>query len=110
MEQMSRVIYPKQFIQEVLIDEIGDITKRHAYLSFGLICSGNEEYDCLRKGKEVCEQTIQMFEPDKKTDGTVEYGDWMLKNPIMGWLTRLEPATSAFTERRSNQLSYSHRF
>ena len=27
-----------------------------------------------------------------------------------GWLTRLEPATSAFTERRSNQLSYSHHF
>lgn len=44
----------------------------------------NEEYDCLRKGKEVCEQTTNMFEPDKKTDGTVEYGDWMLKNPIMG--------------------------
>lgn len=39
---MSRVIYPKQFIQEVLIDEIGDITKRHAYLSFGVICSGIE--------------------------------------------------------------------
>lgn len=43
-----------------------------------------EEYNSLQKGKEVCEQTIQMFEPDKKIDGTVEYGDWMLKNPTMG--------------------------
>lgn len=32
-------------------------------------------------------------------------------NPIYksrGWLTRIEPATSASTERRSNRLSYSH--
>ncbi len=43
-----------------------------------------KEYDCLQKGKDICEQTINMFEPDKKTDGTVEYGDWMLKNPTMG--------------------------
>ncbi len=26
----------------------------------------------------------------------------------MGWLTGIEPATSASTERRSNQMSYSH--
>ena len=26
----------------------------------------------------------------------------------LGWLRRLEPPASAFTERRSNQLSYSH--
>lgn len=26
----------------------------------------------------------------------------------MGWMTRFEPATSASTERRSNQLSYIH--
>ena len=38
-----------------------------------------------------------------------------LKNPIqssmgvnMGWMTRLEPATSGSTDRRSNQLSYIH--
>lgn len=32
----------KEYIQNVLIDEIGDIVSRHAFLSFGLITSGIE--------------------------------------------------------------------
>lgn len=39
---MNRTIYPKDYIKEVLIDEIRDITERHPYLSFGVICSGIE--------------------------------------------------------------------
>ena len=39
---MSRNIYPKDYIKEVLIDEINDIVSRHAYLSFILICAGIE--------------------------------------------------------------------
>ncbi len=37
-----RDITPKQFIKEVLIDEIGEIIKKHPYLSFTLISSGIE--------------------------------------------------------------------
>lgn len=37
-----RTIYPKDYIKEVLIDEIKDIVSSHPYLSFSLICSGIE--------------------------------------------------------------------
>lgn len=37
-----RNITPKQFVKEVLIDEIGEIIKKHPYLSFTLITSGIE--------------------------------------------------------------------
>ena len=33
---------PKDFIQVVLIDEVGDVVKRHAYLSFALMAIGIE--------------------------------------------------------------------
>ena len=36
------ILYPKDFIKEVLIKEIGDIANKHAYLSFTLICCGIE--------------------------------------------------------------------
>lgn len=39
---MPRTIYPKNYITEVLIGEIGDVVSHHAYLSFSLICSGIE--------------------------------------------------------------------
>jgi len=35
-------MYAKEFIKHVLIDEIKDISERHPYLSFGLICLGIE--------------------------------------------------------------------
>ena len=36
------IIYPKQFIQDILIDRIRDIVFRHPYLSFSLIAIGIE--------------------------------------------------------------------
>jgi hypothetical protein len=36
------ILYPKDFIKNVLIDEIQDIVIRHPYLAFVLICSGIE--------------------------------------------------------------------
>lgn len=40
--QNKKYQYPKDFIKGVLINEIGDITKTHAYLSFVLISVGIE--------------------------------------------------------------------
>jgi len=46
-------MYPKEFIQYVLIDEIGDIVKSHPYLSFTLIAIGIEFLGkCLSDGKD----------------------------------------------------------
>lgn len=39
---MVRIMYPKDYIKEILIGEIKDIVDRHAYLSFILICAGIE--------------------------------------------------------------------
>lgn len=48
---MSRTIFPKDYIKEVLINEIKDITEKHPYLSFGVICSGVEYLGiCLDDG------------------------------------------------------------
>ena len=35
-------------------------------------------------------------------------GEFHHSNGSLGWLTGVEPATSGTTNRRSNQLSYSH--
>lgn len=35
-------MYPKDFINDVLISEIGEIKNGHPYLAFGLICAGIE--------------------------------------------------------------------
>src|SRR4030042_2626496 len=52
-----RDITPKQFIKEVLIDEIGDIIKKHPYLSFTLISSGIEFLGiCLDKESKWTDQ------------------------------------------------------
>lgn len=39
---MPRTIYPKNYIEEVLMGEIKDISATHPYLSFFLICAGIE--------------------------------------------------------------------
>jgi hypothetical protein len=39
---MQRKILPKEFIQEVLIDEYKDIVDRHTYIAFSLIAIGIE--------------------------------------------------------------------
>jgi hypothetical protein len=39
---MDRDIYPKQFISDTLVHEIGIISRRNPYLGFLLICSGIE--------------------------------------------------------------------
>jgi hypothetical protein len=39
---MQRKILPKEFIQEVLIDEFKDIVERHPYIAFSLIAIGIE--------------------------------------------------------------------
>jgi len=38
----KRLIYPKDYIREVLVEEVGKIVINHPYLSFLLICSGIE--------------------------------------------------------------------
>jgi hypothetical protein len=46
-------MYPKEFIQHVLINEIGDIAKTHPYLSFTLIAIGIEFLGkCLSDGQD----------------------------------------------------------
>ncbi len=39
---MGRKILPKEFIQEVLIDEFKDIVDRHTYIAFSLVAIGIE--------------------------------------------------------------------
>lgn len=39
---MSNIRYPQDFIQDILINEIGALTKTNAYLSFVLIATGIE--------------------------------------------------------------------
>jgi len=52
-----RDITPKQLIKELLIDEIGEVNKKHPYLSFNLISSGIEFLGiCIDKG---CKWTDQ---------------------------------------------------
>ena len=54
---MPRTIYPKDYISEVLICEIGDVVANHAYLSFALICSGIEFLGiCLDDGSDWLEE------------------------------------------------------
>ncbi len=66
------------------------VSSNPALIEGNILLDFREEYDSLQKGKDVCEQTTNMLEPDKNADGTVKYGDWMLKNPIMGrWLDEL---------------------
>lgn len=48
---MNRALTPKDYIKEVLVNEIGDIVIHHPYLSFTLICSGIEFLGiCLDSG------------------------------------------------------------
>lgn len=67
---MSKFLYPKEFIANVLINEIGDILQHHHFLSFILICSGIEflgkcwddklkELDIGRKNNVYFENAIQ---------------------------------------------------
>lgn len=54
-------MYPKEFIQHVLINEIGDIVKSHPYLSFTLIAIGIEFLGkCLSENKDW-----QKIKPDR---------------------------------------------
>ena len=39
---MARRIFPKEYIREVLVEEMEDIVGTHAYLSFFLMCAGIE--------------------------------------------------------------------
>ncbi len=42
MTHQERLLYPKDFIRQVFIDELQDIVIKHPYLAFLLICSGIE--------------------------------------------------------------------
>jgi len=46
----KKIIYPKEFIKDVLIQEYGEIVPKHPYLAYALICSGIEMLGkCLNK-------------------------------------------------------------
>jgi len=68
-----------EFIQEVLIGEIGDIVKGHPYLSFGVVSQGIEllgacldenEFDCKKRGVSGDRFNFVLRElfPEKKYD------------------------------------------
>ncbi len=109
---MSRIIYPKAYIKEVLINEIDDVVKKHPFLSFILVCAGIEYLGiCLDDSCSWTDQgmskrhfqntILQLFPPHYST-----LKDDLYKSLRCGMTHSHLPGGYSLTELKNSPLKY----
>jgi hypothetical protein len=98
IQNNKKLLYPKDFIRQVLIDELQDIVVKHPYLAFLLICSGIEFLGkCIDTNKQEWNWDFQYQKNNPPFDNAIKnlfpekyekaLGDYKLRDQLRNGLT-----------------------